>query len=1199
MRFRRCCRVLLAASCLLAFSHPALGQDKPLVVDDPDFALQGEYVDSKRGLQVIARGDGEFDVVSYAGGLPGAGWDGKQKDTLEVDIDQLEAMLGNFKRVDRRSPTLGAEPPSGAVVLFDGTPQSLADHWKNGAKIVEGDLLKEGCTSKDTFGDYRLHLEFRLPFMPNASGQARGNSGVYHQGRFETQVLDSFGLEGKNNEAGGIYSIRDPDMNACLPPMVWQTYDVDFTAARWDASGKKTANAKITVKLNGFVVHRDVELKRTTTAAPMRDGPENGPIYLQDHGNPVRYRNIWVLPRDVDAEARRPIVPAFERFHAASGSEAVAGGRLLIAELNCVACHEADTTLVADIEPKQAPILDNLGDRARPEWILRYLADPHSTKPGTMMPDLLATMSEQDRQSAATALTHFLVGNDSIVSGGKGGKPREGEKLFHEVGCVACHMPRNGKQASNATSIPLVGIENKYTRASLAAFLKNPHAVRPSGRMPKIDLPDESLLHIAQYLTGDDEVTIGPQQNLPEEANMRFEAYHRRVDRLPDFSGLTPDAVGTSRGLDIGVGKRDTAVVLRFFGELPIKTAGTYRFALRSDDGSKLYIDNKLIVDNDGVHGEVTKEGKAQLESGVHMVRVEWFEKDGGEALKLDWTGPGINRKRLDHSIVMPETGEAALANLKPAEVDPDAFVFDARLGEKGKRLFTSLGCANCHQRTEDGSRLEPDSQGPTLASLNTESGCLSSNGKSPRYDLIGVQSDAIASAIVAARTHPTVSSDQQLVHRMKASNCYACHKRDEVGGIETDRNPFFVSTIPEMGDEGRLPPPLDGVGDKLQKGWIKNVVANGNKSRPYMKTYMPSFGAATGDYFAEALSKADLISEPHGATKDEPESRRVAMGRKLVGAKGLACVSCHTYGKFKSTGIQAIALDTMAQRIRQDWFHRYLPDPQKYRPGTRMPTGYPKGVSTVTNIYDGDRELQLTAMWSFLKKGTAGGVPEGITGGMIELKPTDNRPVLYRNFIEGVSPRGIAVGYPEAVNVCWDADTMSLGLIWQDRFIDAAKHWVGRGPGKQTPLGGNVVAFEKTTPVAALASESDPWPSASPREIGYRFLGYRLDSEGRPTFRYRLPEATVEDTPIPVAGELSGTLTRAIVITPADQDGKTLYFRAARGKIEPSDDGWFNINGTYRLRLNVDGVVRQSDGASELLVPITKPTKITQEILW
>ena len=219
---------------------------------------------------------------------------------IEADRQSVAARIQNFKRTQRTSPTLGANPPPGAVVLFDGTEASVGQHWQKGARMTDDGLLMEGCTSIDTFGDYSIHLEFRLPFMPKARGQARGNSGLYHQGRYETQILDSFGLQGKNNETGGIYEIRDPDANLCLPPLVWQTYDVDFVAARYADDGKKTANAKITVRLNGVVVHRDVELPRATRAAPIKEGPDDGPIYLQNHGNPVRFRNIWVKPLDVD-----------------------------------------------------------------------------------------------------------------------------------------------------------------------------------------------------------------------------------------------------------------------------------------------------------------------------------------------------------------------------------------------------------------------------------------------------------------------------------------------------------------------------------------------------------------------------------------------------------------------------------------------------------------------------------------------------------------------------------------------------------------------------------------------------------------------------------------------------------------------------------------------------------------------------------
>ncbi len=219
------------------------------------------------------------------------------KDGLLTVFDADGNRIGQLTKVTRTSPTLGAKPPEGAIVLFDGTAASL-DNWQGGRMTDDG-LLMEGVTSKQKFGDHQIHLEFRLAYQPEDRGQGRSNSGIYAQGRYEVQILDSFGLAGKNNECGGIYSVKDPDENMCLPPLVWQTYDIDFTAARYDDQGKIASNPRITVRHNGFVVHRDVELpgERSTTAAPLGPGPELGPVFLQNHGCPLRFKNIWVVER--------------------------------------------------------------------------------------------------------------------------------------------------------------------------------------------------------------------------------------------------------------------------------------------------------------------------------------------------------------------------------------------------------------------------------------------------------------------------------------------------------------------------------------------------------------------------------------------------------------------------------------------------------------------------------------------------------------------------------------------------------------------------------------------------------------------------------------------------------------------------------------------------------------------------------------
>ena len=223
----------------------------------------------------------------------------------DIDVDWEEQLsrvvgdvaaheVGRLKRVIRQSPTLGKKPPAGAVVLFDGTKDSLKN-WEGG-RMTEDGLLMEGTTSKQTFGDHSIHFEFRLAYQPEDRGQGRSNSGIYLQGRYEVQILDSFGLEGKDNECGGLYSVKAPSLNMCYPPLSWQTYDIDFKAARFDDQGKLLANPRVTVRHNGVVVHNDVELpgERSTTAAPVGPGSESGPVFLQNHGCPLRYRNVWV-----------------------------------------------------------------------------------------------------------------------------------------------------------------------------------------------------------------------------------------------------------------------------------------------------------------------------------------------------------------------------------------------------------------------------------------------------------------------------------------------------------------------------------------------------------------------------------------------------------------------------------------------------------------------------------------------------------------------------------------------------------------------------------------------------------------------------------------------------------------------------------------------------------------------------------------
>lgn len=297
---------------------------------DGDFPFLGEYlgvvcdangVTMAAGLQVVPHGDGKFIGMHYACGLPGSGWNRRDRESLSgerqgnvvsltgdetrIQIQPSVALvynvdggvLGSLNKVQRQSPTLGMPAPPNAYTLFDGTDTS---QFKRGKTTEEG-WLREGTELIAKFRDFTLHAEFRLPYMPHARGQGRANSGFYLQSSYEVQVLDSFGLEGVENECGALYRYRRPDVNMCLPPLAWQTYDITFRSPRFDYGGNKVQNARITVLHNGVVVHDHFDVERKTGAGK----PETNqlwPIKLQDHSNPVRFRNIWLI----DLAAHQP-----------------------------------------------------------------------------------------------------------------------------------------------------------------------------------------------------------------------------------------------------------------------------------------------------------------------------------------------------------------------------------------------------------------------------------------------------------------------------------------------------------------------------------------------------------------------------------------------------------------------------------------------------------------------------------------------------------------------------------------------------------------------------------------------------------------------------------------------------------------------------------------------------------------------------
>lgn len=277
---------------IVLYATKIMGKDEFRLEAKGKREVLGESDGRKTFSPVSIEGEAEFNGAKRA--ITGKIEDG-------ILIGRLGGEDGTFELARKliTPPSLGMPPTSDAIALLDGTSM---DGWVRDPEkfCAQPDGSVQICSSNfrtvQEFGDAEYHIEFMTPYMPNARYQARGNSGVYLMGRYEVQVLDSFGSAPEWDLCGGIYKVAKPLVDAVLPPLTWQTYDIKFIAPRFDENGKKTANAKITVLHNGIVIHDRLELNDVTPGGISSTEAPTGPLMLQDHRDPVRYRNIWVRP---------------------------------------------------------------------------------------------------------------------------------------------------------------------------------------------------------------------------------------------------------------------------------------------------------------------------------------------------------------------------------------------------------------------------------------------------------------------------------------------------------------------------------------------------------------------------------------------------------------------------------------------------------------------------------------------------------------------------------------------------------------------------------------------------------------------------------------------------------------------------------------------------------------------------------------
>ena len=633
-----------------------------------------------------------------------------------------------------------------------------------------------------------------------------------------------------------------------------------------------------------------------------------------------------------------------------------------------------------------------------------------------------------------------------------------GRLLYNELGCVNCHGGETGLPALRGPA--LATVTQRVRSAWLRKFVADPASVHPGAVMPQAlaKADEKTLVAVEHYLA-----SLKPSAAPKAAAKIMHVNAGRGGELFHTLGCVACHQPGKDFVPPEGAPKAE---------EFSHRSVGFSDLQAKySLDALGAFILDPLKVRTDGRMPKIAMERQDAIDIAGYLLA---FQGSDG---------------RLDEAVV--------------------PVVVDKSLALAGRQAVVAARCAACHD-------LPKDAAASPVALKTTAGGCLDADhAKGPRYALSDAQRAALK--LYLAKKDEAASPKLAADLTLQALNCVACHERDGKGGPDAARRPYFQGDH-NLGDTGRYPPPLTGVGGKLRPEWLTKVLAervapkaadlftshyagDPYRVRPYLKTKMPYYGAAVAD-LARLLGATDARPDLKFAGGDD------TAGRKLLGTQGGAgCITCHRWGDRPSLGIQGPDLSNIAARLQEGWLREYLIAPAAYRPGTLMPSFWPGGKSFNPTILGGDTDKQIAAIYKFVE--SANGEPEGFPrnrNGEFEIVPKD-RPVVQRAFLDGVGVRAILVGFPTGVHLAYDGDRGGPGLAWKGRFFDAYLTWFSRFPTFEKPLGEQVVA----------------WPKPAGR-----FLGYRLDAKGNPTFLNEQAGVKVEETYEGVEHGLRRTVTWA-----------------------------------------------------------------------
>ncbi len=837
-------------------------------------------------------------------------------------------------------------------------------------------------------------------------------------------------------------------------------------------------------------------------------------------------------------------------------------GRILIEEMNCVSCHNEPVIAKSS---KKSPRLLAVSNRLNPDYIRDFLLSPQKVKPGTLMPAMLKHFSIKEREQIANAITHYLVSlnkqdpfkitvPDSVAA-------EQGEGLFHKVGCVACHSPRdaNGKEIMKAKSVPLGPLENKYSHNGLTEFLRRPHTSRPSGRMPDMQLPQQDIEKISHYLL----------RKIKVPGNLAYMTWRGKV-----WEGLDGDVqketAGQTGNFNLeSIGKVHHQTAIKYSGFFNVTESGIYTFHLELNGGS-LSLGGKKLFSEDPSNRRGTKKFKisAKLDTGPSELELVYFHTGRAPKFILEVEGPGLNKGPIPSKMLTVYNHLIKIT--KALEPDP-------ALVASGKEHFEKLGCANCHDDLKGKINSYPE-----MTKLRPGNGCLGEDKNVPRYDLNEDQKKMIISAL-PKNAVPSLNDKEKIQKTLVQFNCLACHDRTGLGGIDPDRNKYFTGSKPELGNQGRIPPPLTHVGAKLTNSWLTEVIMHGGRQRNYLNTRMPSFREKEVESLVELFGKNDSLEEMSYPKVTNIEESKNA-GYEMIGATGLSCIACHDFNGQRSGGAGALELIHVTKRLKKNWFHLYMRNPSRFHPTVIMPSYWPGGQAIRKEILNGKSDLQIEALWNYLSDGERAKNPKGLSRQSLTLKVADETVMCRGRGTAGY--RGIGVGYPERISLAFDSEQMALRQIWKGEFAHI-------NHGSFHSRGNERIQFPDGIPFHRLASMDDAWPYKGktdylfPQNHGYQYKGYYLNSGKRPTFMYEYGSIKVEDffkDHLDDNGKAFFTRTVTFSTTVKQEP---FFFRLGSGKeIKHNGKSWNIDRLSLSLHEDMKTLIREGD-SKDLLLPM------------